>query len=57
MENVFKIEYKVNDYFLNEMLKLDKGVYNGKNRGVLRMCKEWISINDEIYTIFYVAER
>ena len=51
MENNYKVVYKVNDELLKQMLELDASVYKEEDSGVLEICKEWLSINDEIYTM------
>ncbi|MBQ8762116.1 MAG: hypothetical protein IJZ26_02205 [Clostridia bacterium] len=51
MDSNYKLVYKINDNLLQQMLELDASVYKEEDSGVLEICKEWISVNDDIYTM------
>lgn len=47
----FKIVAQANDKLIQEMIKLDNIVYQGNDIGSFNKCKEWLSANQDIYTI------
>ena len=57
MENNFKITYQVDDNLLKQMLKLDESVYKKEDCGTFEICKEWLSINNDIYTILLLDNK
>ena len=50
-KNIWKISYKMTDEYLNQAIALDNSVYQSVDVGDFKKCKEWLSVNDEIYTI------
>ena len=57
MKNVWEIIYTVNDCQLEELVKLDSSVYNGLDAGQFNKCKEWLSKNNEIYTVLLLNSK
>lgn len=47
----FKIETRVNDALIKEMIEIDKSVFKGNNIGAFDRCKEWVKSNPDIYTM------
>ncbi|MBE6124602.1 MAG: hypothetical protein E7184_03655 [Erysipelotrichaceae bacterium] len=47
----FRIENEVNDSYLHQMINLDKEVFQGIDIGSFSKCKEWLSVNNDIYTM------
>ena len=51
MVSKFSIETRVNDAIIKEMIELDKLVFSAEDIGTFDECKEWIEINQDIYTV------
>lgn len=57
MEYEYEITNKVNDSLIKEMIKLDKVFFKGEDVGTLSKCKEWLSVNDDIYTVLLLNKK
>ena len=55
--NLWKVEYNMSDDLLQQAIDLDKLVFNKSNIGNFDRCKEWLSINDQIYTMITFSDR
>ena len=53
----YSICYKVNDEMLYQMIELDKLVYNYGNIGDFKLCKNWLSKNEDIYTVLLDGDQ
>lgn len=53
----FSIETRINDTYIQEMIKLDNLVFKGKDIGDETKCKEWVKINPDIYTILMESNK
>ncbi len=51
MNSDYEIVYSVADDYLTQMIELDKYAYTGDDVGEYALCKEWLEVNPEIYTI------
>lgn len=49
--------YEVNDEILAQMIKLDESVYHYGDIGNFNLCKDWLSKNNEIYTILKQGDK
>lgn len=47
----YTIAYTATDDDIKSMLALDHSAYHGKDAGEFHRCKEWLSVNKDIYTI------
>ena len=47
----YKITYKMKNKYLFQCLKLDESSFEEEDQGSYIKCKEWLSINNKIYTI------
>lgn len=47
----FSILNQVDDDIIKDMIELDKLVFKGDNIGDFNKCREWITINPDIYTV------
>lgn len=52
----FRIVYDVNDDLLKKLIELDKTVYNEFDVGNFELCKQFLSVNLEIYTVLMRGE-
>lgn len=52
----FRIVYDVNDDLLKKLIELDKTVYNESDVGNFELCKQFLSVNLEIYTVLMRGE-
>ncbi len=43
--------YTPTDKMIKSMIELDKSVYQGQDVGTFKQCKQWLSVNRDIYTI------
>ena len=57
MKQKFKAIYSVNDEQLLELINLDGSAYNGIDAGEFNKCKEWLSVNNEIYTVLLLNNK
>ena len=55
--DMYKILTQVNDKLIYEMIELDKFVFQGENIGSFEKCKEWLSVNADIYTVLLYNNR
>lgn len=53
----YKISNKVTDELLKEMIELDNSVFEGQDVGDFSKCKEWLSANEDIYTVLLLDDR
>lgn len=53
----FSIVNQVNDNLIEEMIKLDKLVFNGEDIGAFDKCKEWVRNNSNIYTVLMQDDK
>lgn len=51
MENEFKIIDNVNENLLKQLVELDKSVYKKSDMCEIDICKNWLSVNKDIYTV------
>ncbi len=47
----WKIQHKVDDETLKQLIMLDKDAYAAKDIGSFSLCKKWRQVNSEIYTV------
>ena len=47
----WQIQHKVDDETLRQLIMLDKSTYAAKDVGSFSLCKKWLQVNSEIYTI------
>lgn len=47
----FRIIYNVNDEVLRQLIALDKTVYKDNDVGNFELCKQFLSVNSDIYTV------
>lgn len=52
-----KIVYEATDNLIKQAVDLDCCVFDEKNAGVYEKCKEWISVNKDIYTFLLDGEK
>ena len=55
--DMYKILTQVNDKLIYEMIELDKPVFQGEDIGSFEKCKEWLSVNADIYTVLLYNNR
>lgn len=53
----FRIETRVNETLIKEMIELDKLVFKGDDIGDEDKCKEWVGINPDIYTVLMADNK
>lgn len=56
MEN-FKIVFDVDDRLLNQLLELDRTVYNERDAGNFDLCKSLLTVNPSIYTVLMLDDK
>lgn len=45
------IVHRIDDDTLTQMIMLDKSAYAGKDIGTFKLCKKWLKVNKQIYTV------
>lgn len=56
-KNLWKIKSQMTDDILLQAIELDKLVFDNSNVGDFDKCKEWLSANNNIYTILTFNDR
>lgn len=51
MKSEWEICYDASDELLMQAIELDSEAFSGKDVGMLKKCREWLSVNRDIYTM------
>lgn len=48
----YRVEYTATDDLISQAINIDRQVYSKSDVGKINACKQWLNVNNEIYTFF-----
>ncbi len=46
----YRVEYTATDDLISQAINIDRQVYSKSDVGKINACKQWLNVNNEIYT-------